>query len=281
MAQKRPFGITILGVTDLIVGLIGSVAVFIYGLWAFSYYLLRYIFRVEVFRPLRFIFLSFSEAICLSLFLSGIWLLKLRREARVLFLFLSPLIGAVLFYGIYKGFLFMGSSEKLASQTSVLLTSTFLIINISYLNLPKVKEQLKEMISERAWSSGIYVFGLSLLYFPIRGLERFPRHLSYSWSVTLSELYPNPPVHFLLLIISIIAIFGIFAKRKWAYYFLAAFTLFHLLWAVPGLVKSSINYISALDLGVLLNMKVALIKFYYFVALIYFFTRPQVRQQFK
>lgn len=281
MAQRRPVGITVLGIADLIVGLIGSATFLIYGLGAFFFYLLRYVFGVEIFRPLRFIFLTFSEAIYLALFFSGIWLLELKREARTLFLYLSPLIGAVLFYSLYKGLLVAGLSDTLAIQASVVLTSFFLIINISYLNIPKVKEQFRQTISEKAWSLGIKVFGLTLLYFPIRGVERFPRHLSLPLSVTLSELYPNPPIHFLFVVIAVVAIIGIFMKRKWAYYFLAIFTLFHLLWAISVLAKASISYISTWDPHSLWDLKVPIIKFYYFASLVYFFSRTQVREQFK
>jgi hypothetical protein len=281
MEQRRPRGITVLGFMDLIVGLIGSAAFLIYCLCAFFFYLLRYALGIETFRPLRFILLTFSEAIYLALFFSGFWLLGLKREARLLFLYLSPLIGVVLSYCIYKGLLIAGLSDTLSIQASVFLTLSFLIVNIFYLNIPKVKQQLKETVSEKVWSFGIKVFGLTLLYFPIRGVERFPRHLSYPLSMTLSELYPNPPIHFLFVVISIIAITGIFMKRKWAYPFLIVFALFHVFWAIWGLAQAAVSYISTLDTHVFLNIKVPAIKLYYFIALIYFFTRPKVREQFK
>lgn len=281
MADKRPVGIRILGIANLTVGLIGAALFLIYWFWSFFVYLFRYVFGIETFRPLRFILLTFSAAIYLALFTSGIWLLNLKREGRKLFLFLSPLIGTVLFYSIYKALLIADLSDTLAIQASVFLTAIFLIINILYLNISKVKGQLTETVTEKAWSIGIKVFGLTLLYFPVRGLERFPRHFSMPLSVTLNELYPNPTIHFLFLGISIVAIIGIFTKEKWAYIFLIIFTLFHLLWSISILGKASISFISTFDFQVLLNIKVPIIKLYYFLALIYFFSRPQVREQFK
>jgi len=136
MEKNRPLGVTIIAITDIIIGIVG-VPFLVYGLWSFL--------MVFSGQPEATIYLIFSipfilgGAIGIILIMSGIWKLKLKDRGRKFNLYLSPFVAVA----AYCAFIFIIQgitlSYSLAKELSFLISLFYFISHIWYLTHPKVR----------------------------------------------------------------------------------------------------------------------------------------------
>lgn len=142
MSDGRPIGITIIGIADIIIGIVG-LPFLAYGFWSF------FVGLFNIFGQFGLMYLIFSIPFILGgvlgiiLIMSGIWKLKLREKGRKVNLYLSPLVAIAAYFGFY--FIIFGktSSYSLTNISCLLISLSFLGLHIWYLTRPKVKEQFK------------------------------------------------------------------------------------------------------------------------------------------
>lgn len=141
---------------------------------------------------------------------------------------------------------------------------------------------------EKKRSKGVTIFAFSLLYFPITGIIRFVIIAAFSYRVReifvkpsyLQVAYKSPPFQLFLALVFILLIWGIFKLKKWAYPLLLVASSIFIISLSYGLIRL-FKYISLgnpVDPLIIIEPAIILC---YFVGLVYFFTRPKIKEQFK
>jgi len=142
MESKRLLGITVLGVIDIIFGIIGLPflicgfgSVFLSILNIFNQYAIMYLLFGIPF--------VLGGGLGVVLIMAGVWKLKLKEKGRKISLYLSPLIAIAMCFALP----FIGIGRRLSSTITnlayLLIPVIFLVAHLWYLTRPKVKEQFK------------------------------------------------------------------------------------------------------------------------------------------
>lgn len=142
---------------------------------------------------------------------------------------------------------------------------------------------------EKNRSKGVTLFGISLLYFPIMAIVKFAKVYQYGLqnpqnkTLLFKYAYPSPVFAVLLFVGFIILAIGILKLKKIAYYILlgvASLGIFSILYknATRFSYLFSSESHSTHVWPVFIEIIVSLL---YFIAIVYFFTLPKVKEQFK
>jgi hypothetical protein len=94
------------------------------------------------------------------------------------------------------------------------------------------------------------------------------------------SLYAHPLVAILQFFLPLVIVIGLFMLKKWGYYFLMIFSSVYAIRLACSLMDRMI-YVSRLGTYKYLLIGTIALKLLYFLALIFYFTRPKVRQLFK
>ena len=137
MDQKRPVGITILGIYLLLCVIPSFFAAIIGGIS--GAYIIKSTLDVVLDIVMRILFIT-SPLICIT---TGVGLLRLKNWARLITMFLSPVLSFIVI-GISGIFLDTIIPPNIVSLTIVLGTVIISIGIIYYLTRSKVKEQFKK-----------------------------------------------------------------------------------------------------------------------------------------
>ena len=135
-------------------------------------------------------------------------------------------------------------------------------------------------------SIGVTVFGLSLLLFPVMAVVKLITvcQMSLRLSNTATEYYktgyPHPLSALFVFVASIVLVICILKLMKWAYYVLLVTSVLVIIKDVYGLISMFRSVLSGgAVVGVWFIEPVVIL--FYFTAIIYFFTRSKVKEQFE
>lgn len=129
--------------------------------------------------------------------------------------------------------------------------------------------------------------GVTLLYFPAKCVYRFVRAYNTPFWHDITDLtkiyyslYAHPMVAFLQFFVPLVVVIGIFLLKKWGYYLLMVFSILYSARLFYSLIER-IAYASKLGPYKYLLIGTIAFKMLYFLAIIFYFSRPKVRQLFK
>lgn len=139
MKKTRTTGITILGIIDIIIGIVG-LPFLMYGLWSFFGGILNIFGNGLMYLIFSIPFILGGTTGLISI-MSGIWKLKLKEKGRRLNIYLSPLVAVAAYFGFYFIIFGITLSYLLTNIFCLLISVSFFILCIWYLTRSNIKEQ--------------------------------------------------------------------------------------------------------------------------------------------